>query len=146
TKRTRPMMILATNIIGDRPTHRNKFCPWRDRKKPATWNNQLQNLRQGNPRFTGQQTLLLIKGKKTSQMAYIERNTPLIQATITIAPSIPIGQDRSFQGGKIWNLIAPEYWNYLTRRYLGITAPGGWHFCVSCRLRSLRCSSNFLSL
>ena len=70
------MMILAMHIIADRAAHGDVTRAWGNRQEPALWQNERDDLAQGDASFAMQPSAGRVKGDEAVQTATVEQGGP----------------------------------------------------------------------
>src|SRR5206468_12383412 len=83
-----------------------------------------KDFRQRYARLTAQKALIFVKRDETSQVTHIQGHPTLVQAAITVTPSIRVGQHRLLKISEIRQFTAPENRLYLSWSNLWIAPPG----------------------
>src|SRR5262249_54160148 len=96
TERTRSMVILAMNVIGERAAERDKACSGSGGGKPSFGDHETQHVRKADTRLGAQNTGFGIKEHETIEAAHIDERTRAIEAGVAVGSP---QSDRQFPPG-----------------------------------------------
>lgn len=128
------MVVLAMHVIGDCASHGDIASARRHRQKPALWQDQFDDFRQGDARFATQYAIARIKGDEAIEPACAQQGPIRIKATVAITTSVAAGQGLAIECRQACGAIVDRYQRLMC---LGIASPG----LPRCHQMALRANS-----
>jgi hypothetical protein len=119
----RAVMVLAVNVVGDGAADRYPAGTGHDREKPAARHDEIEDLRQGDPRLASEQAAGLVQCDEPIQPPNVQQYAPIVEATVAVAPPACVGEDWSGQTVQGRQVGAPGHGHHRGGARTGVASP-----------------------
>ncbi len=131
------MVVLAVDVGGDCPTHRDKARSWYDRRKESARQERIDNVGKGNSRLASENSGLRVKTQHSIQSREIDEPARSVQRRVAIRAARTTREQLMRIGGDDLAKLRSRLRAINFAQVCGIAAPSGERCALEARSRRM---------